>query len=55
MKMHFFSALKRDKKVRKGDIRFVFPTDIGQTKSVAGVAREVILDVVHAVLGDVLV
>ena len=51
----FFSALKRDKKVRKGDIRFVFPTDIGQTKSVAGVAREAILDVVHAVLGDVLV
>ena len=51
----FFSALKRDKKVRKGDIRFVFPTDIGQTKSVAGVAREAILDVVYAVLGDVLV
>jgi len=51
----FFSALKRDKKVRKGDFRFVFPTDIGQTKSVAGVAREAILDVVHAVLGDVLV
>ena len=33
----FFDALKLDKKVRKDILRFVLPTDIGQTKTIDSV------------------
>ena len=49
----FFSALKRDKKVRKGTVRFIFPTDIGQTKSVDGVSHDSIREAIQALFGDI--
>tara|TARA_A100001015_G_scaffold321394_1_gene451899 strand:- start:984 stop:2108 length:1125 start_codon:yes stop_codon:yes gene_type:complete len=43
----FLAALKRDKKNRKGLIRFVLPTDIGQTKTVSGIANDTIFNAMN--------
>ena len=51
----YFSALQRDKKVRKGTVRFIFPTDIGQTKTVDGVTPEAIETALTTLFGDILI
>ena len=50
----FLNALKRDKKVRKGTVRFIFPTDIGQTKSVDGVTNPSIIAAMKQCFGDII-
>lgn len=50
----FFAALKRDKKVRKGTVRFIFPTEIGQTKTVDGVSDDAIKTALNQLFGEVL-
>ncbi len=49
----FLSALTRDKKVKKGEVRFVVPTDIGQTKVISGITEAAIIDSIQACLGEV--
>ena len=41
---NFFNALKLDKKVRKNQLRFVLPVDIGQTKTISNIDEDVIID-----------
>jgi 3-dehydroquinate synthase len=48
----FFSALKLDKKTRKGKVRFVLPTDIGSTKTVEGIQDEEIITAMKTVFGE---
>ena len=50
----FLAALKRDKKNRKGNVRFIFPTDIGQTKSISGVTNDAIFSAITDLFGDIL-
>ncbi len=50
----FIAALKRDKKNRKGNVRFIFPTDIGQTKSISGVTNDAIFSAITDLFGDIL-
>jgi 3-dehydroquinate synthase len=47
----FSAAIKRDKKIRKGELRFIFPTDIGQTKSINGVGFESVNTAIAAYFG----
>ncbi|MGC6366373.1 MAG: 3-dehydroquinate synthase [Candidatus Marinamargulisbacteria bacterium] len=47
----FFKALTRDKKARQGVVRYVVPTDIGQTKTIEGVSEDAIKAVLNAVFG----
>ena len=47
----FFSALQLDKKVRKGEVRFIIPVDIGQTKTVEGVSNDLILQAMRVIFG----
>jgi 3-dehydroquinate synthase len=49
----FLSALTRDKKVKKGEVRFVVPTDIGQTKVISGITEAAIIDSIQSCLGEV--
>ena len=47
----FFDALQLDKKVRKGEVRFIIPVDIGQTKTVQGISNDFILQAMRKVFG----
>ena len=49
----FLSALTRDKKVKKGMIRMVVPTDIGQTKVMTGCSDDAIANAMVECLGEV--
>ena len=49
----FLSALIRDKKVKKGEVRFVVPTDIGQTKVISSLTEDEIIHAMQDCLGAV--
>ena len=46
----FFSVMRLDKKVRKDVVRFVLPTDIGQTKTVESVTNSQVVDSMNRLL-----
>jgi len=48
----FFNALLADKKVRKGNVRFVVPTGIGSTKTIQDVSEDVIREAMSMAFGE---
>jgi 3-dehydroquinate synthase len=48
----FFNALLADKKVRKGNVRFVVPTGIGSIKTIQDVSEDVIREAMSMAFGE---
>ena len=48
----FFDALRLDKKVRRGKVRFVLPVDLGQTKTVDSISDAQVVLAMNAIFGE---